>query len=87
MAGTRKTLYQKLLTAKQNDCKGKTGAAAALTAAANAYKTDAIAKGKTATEAAATIKRVRESGCAISGLFSKKRRTVRKTTATRRKRA
>ena len=66
MAGIKKTLYQKLLAAKKKVCKGLTGAPAALTAAANAYKADALKKGKTATEAAATIKRVRESSCSVA---------------------
>ena len=73
------TLYQKLRTAKKKYCEGKIDKTA-FNSAASSYKTDAVKKGKTATEAAAIVKRVETAACstAISGTKRKKRATKKK---------
>ena len=77
MAGATKTLYQKLQGAKKKHCAGK-ATAADVTAAANKYIADAVAKGKPKVEAQASAKAVKDGGCSVSGLFSRRKKPTAK---------
>ena len=84
MAGIKKSEYQKLQAVKKRHCAGK-ATAADVTKAANKYIADTVAKGnKTKAEATKSANAVKNSGCSVSGT---KKRTIRKATAVRRKRA
>lgn len=80
----KKTAYMKLRTAKKNLCLGKISMADFNTAA-TAYKNDAVAKGKSATDANAVVTKVKNAGCTIA--VSGARRRKAPTAAPRRRRA
>jgi|GEM_PF-2872249 len=81
---TRKvSQYQRLVKAKFKQCAGK-ATAATVKKAATAYVTDAVKKGKTKTEAQATVNRLMKRGCSVGKARTRKttaRKTTRKRTA------
>ena len=81
----RKTLtkYQRLVKAKKSYCAGRI-TKASLNKIATAYKTDAVKKGKSKTEATKIANKVVNGKCTLK---KKKTTTKRKKSTTRRRRA
>ena len=74
MAKTRKvTKYQRLLKAKKSHCAGRTDKSS-LNRAATAYINDAVAKGKTKTEARKIANKVINGSCTVKKKTKRKKR-------------